>query len=120
MSALDTAADKLRHTSEQLSAEGGAKAKLGELLAEDAEFLPKLKPALIKKRLRGEAPTDREPAHAEAPKAPSGPQLGKRSKPGKASSGGGPNPFVVIGAAVVLGVVLAKWLDLRGHAHPRW
>jgi hypothetical protein len=26
----------------------------------------------------------------------------------------------VIGIALVAGVVLAKWLDWRGHAHPRW
>jgi len=121
MSALDIAADKLRSKSEELSAEGGVKAKVGEMLAEDAEFLPKLKPALIKKRLKGDAPTDQEPADAEPPKAPAGPQLGRRPKPAKkASTGGGPNPFVVIGAALVIGVVLAKWLDLRGHAHPRW
>jgi len=120
MSALDTAADKLRAKSEELSSQGGVKAKLGELLAEDAEFLPKLKPALIKKRAKGEAPTDQKPA--EPPAAPSGPQLGKAPRPPKKKStgGGGPNPFVVIGAALVVGVALAKWLDWRGHAHPRW
>jgi hypothetical protein len=30
-----------------------------------------------------------------------------------------PNPFVVVGAALVAGVVLAKWIDWRGHGHPR-
>lgn len=29
------------------------------------------------------------------------------------------NPFVVVGAAVVAGVLTAKLLDWRGHAHPR-
>jgi hypothetical protein len=28
-------------------------------------------------------------------------------------------PFVVIGAALAVGVFAAKWLDWRGHAHPR-
>jgi len=31
----------------------------------------------------------------------------------------GPNPFLVIGVALVLGVALAKVIDRRGHAHPR-
>jgi hypothetical protein len=120
MSALDSAADKLRAKSEELSGQGGVKAKLGEMLAEDAEFLPKLKPQLIKKRAKGEAPTDEKPT--EVRQAPSGPQLGKRPKAPKKTggSGGGPNPFVVIGIALVAGVALAKWLDWRGHAHPKW
>ena len=121
MSTLDTAADKLRAKSEELAAQGGVKAKVGELLAEDAEFLPKLKPALIKKRAKGEAATDQAPSHAEPPTAPSGPQLGKHPKPKQpsGSGGGGALPFVVVGAALVVGVFLAKWLDWRGHAHPR-
>lgn len=92
-----------------------ARAKLNAELAEDAEFLRKLKPELIKKRAKGELPTDDKPA--ELKQAPSGPQLGKRSKPPKT---GGPNPFPVVGAALFAGVALAKWLDWRGHAHPRW
>jgi hypothetical protein len=120
MSTLDTAADKLRSKSEELSAQGGVKAKLGELLAEDAAFLPKLKPDLIRKRIKGDAPTDQAPTQVDPPKAPSGPQLGSRPKAKRPSPGGGVNPFVVVGAAVLLGVALAKWLDLRGHAHPRW
>ena len=31
-----------------------------------------------------------------------------------------PSPFLVIGVALVAGVALAKWIDWRGHAHPRW
>jgi hypothetical protein len=31
----------------------------------------------------------------------------------------GPNPFVAIGIAFALGVIAAKWIDWRGHAHPR-
>jgi hypothetical protein len=120
MSALDSIADKARAKSEQLAGQGGIKDKLAEELADDAEFLRKLKPDLIKKRLRGDAPTDREPAPAAPPSAPSGPQLGTRPKPSRTSSGGGPNPFLVLGVALVAGVALAKWLDWRGHAHPRW
>jgi hypothetical protein len=120
MSALDSLADKARAKSEQLAGQGGIKDKLAAELADDAEFLRKLKPGLIKKRAKGEAPTDQAPTEAQT--APSGPQLGGRPKPKKkdGGSGGGPNPFVVIGAALVVGVALAKWLDWRGHAHPRW
>lgn len=50
-----------------------------------------------------------------APSAPSGPQLGGRPTP----AGSGPNPFVVVGAALVLGVVAARVIAWRGHAHPR-
>lgn len=122
MSALDSLADKARAKSEELRGQGGIKDKLAEELAEDAEFLRKLKPDLIKKRAKGEAPTDDQPTDVR--QAPSGPQLGKRPKPAKKpsgkGSGGGPNPFVVIGIALVAGVALAKWLDWRGHAHPKW
>jgi hypothetical protein len=124
MSALDTLADKAQAASERLARQGGIKAKLADELAEDAEFLRKLKPELIRKRMQGKAPTDQHPG--EAPKAPSGPQLGdhpthaSKPKKKKGGSGGGPNPFLVIGVALALGVVTAKIIDWRGHAHPRW
>lgn len=119
MSALDSLADKARAKSEELAGQGGIKDKLAAELADDAEFLRKLKPGLIKKRVKGEAPTDQKPTEVRT--APSGPQLGDRPKaPKSGGGGGGPNPFVVIGAALVVGVALAKWLDWRGHAHPRW
>lgn len=92
-----------------------AREKLDAELAEDREFLRKLKPDLIKKRAKGELPTDDKPT--EIKQAPSGPQLGKRPKSPKT---GGPNPFLVVGAALFVGVALAKWLDWRGHAHPRF
>lgn len=31
----------------------------------------------------------------------------------------GPSPAVVIAIAFAIGVALAKWIDWRGHAHPR-
>jgi len=127
MSALDTLAEKAEAASQRLAGQGGIKSKLADELADDAIFLRKLKPALIKKRAKGELPTDRAPGATPAapgatPAAPSGPQLGGRPapKPASTSKGGGPNPFVVIGAALVLGVAAAKLIDWRGHAHPRW
>jgi hypothetical protein len=124
MSALDTLADKAQAASERFAKQGGLKAKLADELADDAAFLRKLKPALIRRRIKGQAPTNQKPS--EAPKAPSGPQLGAHEThaPGgknkKHGGGGGPNPFVVIGVALAVGVVTAKILDWRGHAHPRW
>jgi hypothetical protein len=111
MSALDSVADSLRRKSQELAGQGGIKDKLAAELADDADFLRKLKPELIKRRARGETTTSAEP-----PPAPKAPKAPKPRKP----AGDGPNPFVVIGAALVLGVALAKWLDWRGHAHPRW
>ena len=58
MSKLDTAADKLQEKADALAAQGGVKAKLAQPLADDAEFLRKLKPSLIAARARGELPTD--------------------------------------------------------------
>ena len=111
---MERVADRAQATAERLAHEDGLKAKLAQPLAEDAEFLRKLKPSLMKARAKGEAPTDEKPGTPRV--APSGPQLGKRPKPRGA---GGPNPFVVAGAALFAGILLAKWLDWRGHAHPR-
>jgi anti-sigma factor RsiW len=118
MSALDTLADKAQAASERLAREGGLKAKLAHELADDAVFLRKLKPELLKKRAKGNAPTVLKPEEPRS--APGGPQLDERPKPAKKGSAGGPNPFLVVGAALVLGIVVAKWIDTRGHAHPRW
>src|SRR3954471_17235451 len=101
MSALDSAADKLRTKSQELAGQGGVKDKLAGLLAEDAAFLPKLKPELIKKRATGERRTDENPT--EVRQAPPGPQLDKRPKPKGGAKSGAPNPFVVIGIALVAG-----------------
>lgn len=113
---VDRAADKLQQTAERAAAQGGLRAKLAPKLAEDADFVRKLKPSLIVARARGEAPTDARPG--EAVVAPTGPQLGERPKP--RNGGGGPNPFVVVAVALAAGVALAKLIDWRGHAHPRY
>jgi hypothetical protein len=109
---VDRAAARLQEIADRAAAEGGVAAKLAQPLADDAVFLRKLKPSLIVKRVKGEAPTDQKPAQGTV--APSGPQLGKRPK-----RNGGPNPWLVIGAALAAGILLAKVIDWRGHAHPR-
>lgn len=110
---LDRGADRLQALADEWAAEGGGKAKLADDLAGDAAFVRKLKPTLIKARIRGELPTDRPPGSDVV--APSAPQHGPRPKLG----GGGPNPWVVVGVALAVGIVLAKVIDWRGHAHPR-
>jgi hypothetical protein len=111
---VESAADRLQGWANDFAAQGGAKAKLADELADDAAFVRKLKPSLMKARWRGEAPTNQTPAPGAV--APSGPQLGPRPKqPGR----GGPNPFIVVGAALVVGIAVAKFIDWRGHAHPR-
>jgi hypothetical protein len=112
---VESAADKVQGLANRMAAEGGVKSKLAEPLAEDADFIRKLKPSLIKARARGEAPTNQKPGTGRL--APSSPQLPKRTKP--KGTGGGPNPWLVVGVALAAGIVLAKWIDWRGHAHPR-
>jgi len=112
--AIDRAASRLQQIADRAATEGGLAAKLAQPLADDAAFLRKLKPSLIVKRAKGEAPTNQKPA--EGTVAPAGPQLGNRPKP---KGTDGPNPWVVVGVALVAGIVLAKVLDWRGHAHPR-
>jgi hypothetical protein len=109
--AVESGADKLEDLSGKAAAKGGLTGKLADELADDAAFLRKLKPSLIAKRAKGELPKDAEPGTVAA--APSGPQHAKQKR------SGGPNPFVVAGAAFGAGTLLAKLIDWRGHAHPR-
>ena len=111
---VERAANKLQQLANQLAGEGGVMGKLAEPLAEDADLIRKMKPSLIKARAKGEAPTNQKPGKPTL--APSSPQLGKRPKP---KEGGGPNPWLVVGVALAAGIFLAKWIDWRGHAHPR-
>ncbi|MDQ3822681.1 MAG: hypothetical protein M3321_05515 [Actinomycetota bacterium] len=111
---VDRGADRLQELADKAAASGGFKAKLAQELADDAAFLRKLKPSLMVARARGEAPTNQKPGSGTV--APAGPQLGKRPS---GEDGSGPSPLVVIAAALAVGIVLAKVIDWRGHAHPR-
>ena len=108
---VESAADKLETFVKNAQRSGGVKAKAAQALQDDPDFLRKLKPSLIKARAKGDQPTEpiqtRRPAPAPRPRTP------KRA-------GGGPSPFLVLGAAFALGMLAAKALDWRGHAHPRW
>ena len=115
---VERAASRLETTAQRLAAEGGTKAKLAEFLADDAALIRSMKPSLIRARLKGEARTDAPPGSG-SPRAPGLMQLGQRPQPEGGSGGGGPSPLVVVGAAFAVGIVLAKMIDWRGHAHPR-
>jgi hypothetical protein len=118
---VERGAERLEQLSRKAAAKGGFVATLADELAEDAAFLRKLKPSLIKARANGTAPIASVPDWE--PKAPSAPQASKpRPNPKakrKRKQGKGPSPFLVMGAALAAGVVLAKVIDWRGHAHPR-
>jgi hypothetical protein len=118
---VERGAERLQHLADRAAARGdGVGEWLSEELRNDAAFLRKLKPSLIQARAKGNAPTNQDPG-APPPPSPTGPQLGSRPKPKnkKRKGGKGPSPLLVVGAALVAGIVLAKVVDWRGHAHPR-
>jgi hypothetical protein len=128
---VEHAANRLQQLANQLAGEGGLKSKLAQPLAEDADFIRKMKPSLIKARAKGEAakppvrdsgPVEGVRGNREVPPArgatsPSRPQIGSRPKAKKKSAG--PLPWIVVGAALAAGIVLAKWIDWRGDVYPR-
>jgi hypothetical protein len=87
---------------------------LAEELNEDAVFLRKLKPSLIAARARGE-----RPATPAAPPTPAPSRAEKPKKEKKKRGSGGPSPILIVGAAFAAGILIAKVVDWRGHAHPR-
>ena len=89
---------------------------LAEELTEDAAFLRKLKPSLIAARARGERPTAQPTPPAPSPPPQARPEKPKKEKKRK---NGGPSPILIVGAAFATGILLAKLVDWRGHAHPR-
>ena len=105
---VERGADSLRRLSEKAARRGGVASKLAQPLAEDSVFLRKLKPSLIKARAKGAAPTNGT-ALDVVPPLPEPEQ----------KAGGGPNPFAVIAGAAAAGFAAAKFMDWRGHAHPR-
>ena len=109
---VEKGATRLQRLANKAARSGGLRSRLAQPLAEDAAFLRKLKPSLMVARAKGEAATNQEPGADVV--APSAPQLGKRPRRRR-----GPNPFLVVGAALAVGIALAKIVDWRGHAHPR-
>jgi hypothetical protein len=118
---VDRTADRLREYADRAAVDGGMKAKLADELADDAAFLRNLKPSLIVARAKGEAPTGM-PSGTVGPTSPSPSPSPSPPPPGprQARKSEGPNPLLVVGAALVAGIVIAKLIDMRGHAHPRY
>jgi hypothetical protein len=126
---VERGATRLQELADRAAARGdGIGEWLSEELRNDAVFLRKLKPSLVRARAKGDAPTNQQPeAPPPAPEPPpaaaeataatpeSKPKPKKKSK----KRSGGPPPMVIVGAALVAGIVLAKLVDWRGHAHPR-
>lgn len=106
---VDRAADHLQEMADKAATEGGVAAKLAQPLADDAAFLRKLKPSLIKARIKGRAPKNQPPSHGNVKPASRKPKR----------KGGGPNPFLVIGVAFAAGIVIARLIDWRNDAEPR-
>ena len=114
---VERGARRLQELADRAAARGdGVGTWLSEELRTDAAFLRKLKPSLVKARAKGEGPASPEPPAAPPP-PPQAPAKPKAKK--KTSKRGGPPPIVIVGAALVAGIVLAKVVDWRGHAHPR-
>jgi hypothetical protein len=122
----------LEQLSRKVAADGGLAARFAEPLAEDAVFLRKLKPSLVAARLRGDTSTNGRvrsgpAAPSPGPAAPEASAAAPEASPSALSNvqpqpkpdKGGPNPFLVAGAAFAVGVFVAKLIDWRGHAHPR-
>lgn len=108
---IEKVAGKLETAVRRAQASGGVKGKVGTALADDPDFLRKLKPSLIAARAKGETPAEPRPY------APSAPRFERPKRARK--RGGGPSPWLVLGVAVGAGYLLAKTIDWRGHAHPR-
>jgi hypothetical protein len=126
---VERGATRLQELADRAAARGdGIGEWLSEELRNDAAFLRKLKPSLVRARAKGDAPTNQQPeAPPPAPEPPpaaaeaTAATPGSKPKPKKKSKkrSGGPPPIVIVGAALVAGIVLAKLVDWRGHAHPR-
>jgi hypothetical protein len=118
---VERGARRLQELADKAAARGdGVGEWLSEELRSDAAFLRKLKPSLVRARAKGQAPTGQEPvAPPPPPPPPPEPAASEPTKPSSGKKRGGPPPIVIVGAAVVAGIVLAKVIDWRGHAHPR-
>jgi hypothetical protein len=124
---VEKGADRLHELADRAAARGdGIGEWLSKELRDDEAFLRKLKPSLIAARARGETPTDQTTPDASGPTtAPPEPQepTAQPPKPKTKSKSkrkrGGPPPVAIVAAAFVAGIVLAKVVDWRGHAHPR-
>jgi hypothetical protein len=98
---------------------GGLVARAAPVLADDADFVRKLKPSLIKARAKGDNPGDPSAGPSAGVPGPAGRTVDSAPPNSKRPSGKGGNPLLLLAAAVAAGILLARVLDWSGHAHPR-
>ncbi len=110
---VEQGAGRLEELSRRAAARGGLVHKLAQPLAEDADFLRKLKPSLVAARARGEQPVE------PAPRTDLPQPVVRVEVPPEDGRGERRSPLPLIGAALGAGIATAKMLDWRGHAHPR-
>ena len=88
------------------------KGKLAKPLADDAELLRGMRPSRIAARLRGEA--EGEEVRPATPLPPAEPEPRREKSPRS-----GPPTIALAVGAFALGILIAKVVDWRSHAHPR-
>jgi hypothetical protein len=111
---VERGAQRLQHLASRAAQRGdGVGTWLSEELTADAAFLRKLKPSLIAARAKGDAPMNTPPASPPPPPKP------HKNPTKKSRKRGGISPLLVVGAALATGILVAKVIDWRGHAHPR-
>lgn len=71
---IERGADRLEELSRKAAAKGGFAAKFADDLAEDADFLRKLKPSLIKDRAKSNAATDQQAGTGPDGSSPAAPE----------------------------------------------
>ena len=120
---VEKGASGLEGLADKAAQRGGVGETVADELASDADFVRKLKPSLIAARARGGNPSEpraEEPRdYAGPPPPPPTPEAKPKKKRKRKTKSGGPSPILVVGAALVAGIVAAKVIDWRGHAHPR-
>jgi hypothetical protein len=118
---VERGAQRLQHLAGRAALRGdGIGTWLSEELTADAAFLRKLKPSLIAARAKGDTPAN--PPQSSPPPPPPPPASGPnppKQKQKRKKKRGGVSPLLVVGAAVATGILVAKVIDWRGHAHPR-
>ncbi len=113
-SIVERGATFLEGLARKAAGEGGFAAKLAEPLGDDADFLRKLKPSLVALRLRGDETPAEPPASQPELRAPPVPAAPAPQRPSK-----GPSPWLVVGGALAVGILVARIVDWRAEAHPK-
>jgi hypothetical protein len=109
--ALERAAGKLDELAEAAARKGGVAERAAPALADDADFLRTIGPSKVVDRIRSEGP-ERAPRERA-------PRDGRGNKGGGKKSGGLVSSLAPAGAALALGILIAKLVEWRSYAEPR-